>query len=742
MLRTVVLSLVAGSVIAADWLRLERPSHAAGRALALIVLAIAPALVRPWRARATALGIATLAGVAVAFSLSFHWLWSSPGTFFAQLGRRFTGGFADFYAFRLPVDPAQHARMHMLILFAVFAFTAVLAQAVAARIAMAAVLCFVVAAGWPSTLLAGGHELGRGAFILAVTLVLLAGVTERARGAVAPAVALTVLPALALSASAAVAKPAILHWQQWNPYAHRAKSVSVAFVWNSSYTGIRFPKKSTTVLTITAPNTIGTYWRATVLDRFMRDRWIEDLWRETPQERKRLYPSAARSPTNAVAQQVTVDAFRDHHLVAASIPVAYNFGAPASSPGQSVVLASDGLHPGERYLAWSYTARPTPRDLLRSRAIYPRVLISRGHDLELARGVNAPPFEVVGRDRLLGQRLVGPLAAYRVLLTQARRIVGTTTSPYAAVVALERWFRATGGFTYSEQPPQVPGVPPLVAFVTQTKTGYCQHFAGAMALMARLLGVPARVAAGFVSGRYANGEWTITDHDAHTWVEVWFRGYGWLPFDPTPGRGQLAGSYSAASPGFDPAAEAKLLARFVHGGAVFGAAAIRAQALAEKSGHSTHTGGGARSHGLAGSAPAHHRHSLVLFLLVLAGAVVTTIVSVKLGRRRLRYLVRDPRRVAAACTRELAEFLADQRFDTDGATIRELCGKLDERLAVGAGPFAEAVECARFGPPSRARAAAAGARRELTALKRRIRSRLSVRNRARGLVSLRSLGVS
>ena len=61
-----------------------------------------------------------------------------------------------------------------------------------------------------------------------------------------------------------------------------------------------------------------------------------------------------------------------------------------------------------------------------------------------------------------------------------------------------------------------------------------------MALMLRMLGVPARVAAGFTSGEYdkGTGEWVVTDHNAHAWVEVWFPGFGWLPFDPTPGRGQ------------------------------------------------------------------------------------------------------------------------------------------------------------------------------------------------------------
>ena len=111
----------------------------------------------------------------------------------------------------------------------------------------------------------------------------------------------------------------------------------------------------------------------------------------------------------------------------------------------------------------------------------------------LAPGLTSPPFGEPGRDALLARRLVGPLTAYAQVLDRARAVAGDTPSPYAAAVALERWLRTTGGFTYSTQPPATPGVPPLAGFVLDTKTGYCQHFGGAMALMLRLLGVPARV---------------------------------------------------------------------------------------------------------------------------------------------------------------------------------------------------------------------------------------------------------
>jgi transglutaminase-like putative cysteine protease len=742
MVRTALLSALAGAVIAADWLRLEHPSAAAGRASLLIALAVVPALVRPLWARVIALAVVALVGAAVAFSLPVHALWSDTGEFFSRLGSRFAGGVSDFYAFRLPIDPAVHPRMHMLLLFATFAFTVVVSLAVAGRRAIAALACFLIAAGWPSTLLAGGHDLGRGAFILVTALVLLAGLTERGRALALPGVAVVVLAALALSTSAAVAKPAFLQWQRWNPYSHHAKPVSVSFVWNATYTGIRFPKKRTTVLTIVAPPNIGTYWRATVLDDFADNRWLEHLWRETDLQSHDVYTAASRDPANAIEQQVTIDAFRDPHLVGASVPVAYNISEPADYLGQNVVVAVGGVHPGQRYLVWSYAPHPTPRQLLRSRPVYPHALTEAGHDLELGPSLDAPAFGVPARDEALRRRLVGPLAPYRALLSRARGIVGRTGSPYAATVALEQWFRATGGFTYSTQPPQAPGLPPLVGFVTKTKTGYCQHFAGAMALMLRLLGIPARVAAGFVSGHFANGAWTVTDHDAHTWVEVWFRGYGWLPFDPTPGRGHLASSYSAASTSFNLAAEAKLLARVVRGGSVFGADAKAVSTRAEKNGRLPHSAADVGVRGLNPNAGAHHRHSLGLFLFLLALGVTAVLALLKLARRRLRYLTRDPRRVATACARDLADFLVDQRIVVRGATARELAAEIEEHFAVSGTAFATAVEAARFGRPADARAAADPARRELGALKRQLRRQLFVLDRARGFVSLRSLGFS
>jgi transglutaminase-like putative cysteine protease len=731
MLRTIVLSGVAGLVIAVDWLRFEDPRSGGGRPFALVVLAIAPALVRPWWARLSAVAVSAFFAACVAFSVSpLH-----VGHAFGRFGR----GFLDFYDYRLPFDPHELARMHQVVLIAIFAFTLAVALAVAARRAVPAVIAFLVGAGWPATLLAGGNEVGRGVVILAGALMLLAGLTERPSRLALGAAAVVIFGAFALSSSAAVAKPAFLDWQHWDFYTRPQKPVSVRYVWDANYDGVRFPKKVTTVLSIRAPRR-PMYWRATVLDRFDGTRWREHLSRAADQSR--LSPPGAEDRRRWIRQDVDVRALEDNHLVGASVPVAYNISEPAVADGSGVIRVTDGLHRDQHYSIWSYVPRPTPAQLVRVPAAYPHALTKPGGELELSNRVNAPPFSAPERERRMFALLTGRLQPYAELYDRARAVAGETRSPYAVAVALERWFRVTGGFTYSEQPGAAPGLPPLVGFVVDTQSGYCQHFAGAMALMLRLLGIPARVAAGFVPGHYHDGTWTVSDHDAHTWVEAWFPRYGWLAFDPTPGRGRLSASYSSTSVGFNPSAAAKLLASVVKGGEVFGSGAPAVVGHDARI-RTPRSAADVPVRGLDVPPPATSRTpSLLLFLLLLAAGVAGGIVLLKLVRRKARYLTRDPRRIAAACARELAEFLEDQRVPSSQAvTLHELGGTVGERFGVDADAFARAATVARYGPGSEAGAAARRARVELRELKRRLRRGLFVLDRARGLVSVRSLGL-
>lgn len=743
MLRTVALSGLAALVIAVDWLRFEEPRSSGGRPFVLAVLAIAPVLLRPLWPRVVGVAVSVVLGLWVALSVSPLSLWPGGNGYFGPLASRFGNGFGDFYEFRLPITPDRHPQMHEVILVAIFVFTLVVALAIASRRVLLAVVTFLVGAGWPATLLAGGNELGRGAVILAVALVLLAGITGRANRIALGATGVVIVGALALSSSAAVAKSAFLDWQQWDLYTRAPHSVNVRYVWDARYSGVHFPNKRTTVLTIRASSR-PQYWRATVLDRFDGTRWLEHVWSETPTERAELEPVGALDRSKWVAQQVRVGALADDHLIGATTPVDYDVDLPTRNVGQGVTrVLGGGLEPDETYTVWSYAPRPTPEQLARDPASYPRALTQAGRELDLSPGVTVPPFARPGRDARVVELLRGRLQPYAAVFNRARAVAGQTSSPYAAAVALEAWFRSTGGFTYAEQPGATPGLPPLVGFIVDTKTGYCQHYAGGMALMLRLLGIPARVAVGFVPGRFHDNEWTVTDHDAHAWVEVWFKDYGWLPFDPTPGRGRLGGTYSSSALGFNTDAAARLLNTLVKGGEVFGNSAAVGIIGHDPNRRTPRTIGDSPGDiGLAPTPHVKHTPSLILFVILLAAGVAAVIVVLKVGRRRLRYLTRDPRRIAVACARELADFARDQRQEVpDGATLHEIGETVYSGLGVDARDFTREATAARYGRPDEAGEAARRARSELRALKARLRHSMLVSERLRGLFSVRSLGL-
>jgi hypothetical protein len=223
-------------------------------------------------------------------------------------------------------------------------------------------------------------------------------------------------------------------------------------------------------------------------------------------------------------------------------------------------------------------------------------------------------------------------------------------------------------------------------------------------------------------------------------VEVWFRGYGWLPFDPTPGRGSLGASYSASSRGFDASAAAAVVA-----GAGAGIRSLlENRARAELRGFSGERPfarpGGPNAPGATTPGGPGGGQSLLRLVALVIAALIAAIVLLKLVRRRIRYLTRNPRRLAAACRRELIELLTDQWIELPSSvTLRELGRTLSEELAVSGDELVSAASTARFGTPAAAADAAPVVRTEMRALRRRLRSRLGKADRALGAISLRSL---
>jgi hypothetical protein len=135
--------------------------------------------------------------------------------------------------------------------------------------------------------------------------------------------------------------------------------------------------------------------------------------------------------------------------------------------------------------------------------------------------------------------------------------------------------------------------------------------------------------------------------------------------------------------------------------------------------------------------------ALLELLALVAAVLIALVAATKLALRKGRYLTRDPRRLAAACVRELADYVADQGARAPAsATLHELARLVEDELGVSARAFAAAAAAARFGPRDRARAGARETRRELRALRREFRRVLSRTERVLGLVSLRSLGLT
>lgn len=123
----------------------------------------------------------------------------------------------------------------------------------------------------------------------------------------------------------------------------------------------------------------------------------------------------------------------------------------------------------------------------------------------------------------------------------AKQIASGKPTQYEQVKAIEQYFH-TNGYMYETTDVAVPGKNEdyVDQFLFETKKGYCDNFSTSMVVMLRAIGIPARWVKGYTSGRLLeekNGKYIyeITNNDAHSWVEVYFFGIGWVPFEPTQG---------------------------------------------------------------------------------------------------------------------------------------------------------------------------------------------------------------
>ncbi|WP_084021482.1 transglutaminaseTgpA domain-containing protein [Cryobacterium arcticum] len=269
------------------------------------------------------------------------------------------------------------------------------------------------------------------------------------------------------------------------------------------------------------------YLKILTLDRFIETNWTA---RPDPPRQENTLDDirkpdgvSADVPTSEMVTSVVIDRLDTSWLPAPTAPTRvdglsgnWRWGDTArtiSSLGSSTR--------GQEYTVTSLQLKPTVQQLRNSSTDYPAEALN---NLELP----TPRPEVVD---------------------QTARVLATgTTSNYDAAVAIQEYLRSDD-FRYDTEAPVEEGFDgggvDVIGRFLEVKRGYCVQFASAMAVMARVLGIPARVALGYGPGTRVPGtgqekaRYEISSDDLHTWPELYFVDIGWLPFEPTPGRGAV-----------------------------------------------------------------------------------------------------------------------------------------------------------------------------------------------------------
>lgn len=149
--------------------------------------------------------------------------------------------------------------------------------------------------------------------------------------------------------------------------------------------------------------------------------------------------------------------------------------------------------------------------------------------LQSSRPVTEPPTADVARALEL------PEGFSPEVTRLAETITRTAVTPYDKALALQNYLRSNI-FTYDQTIKAYGKRDAIARFLFTTRRGFCQQFAGSFAAMARAVGLPTRVAVGFLSGKKEADGYHVTTKDAHAWPEVYFQGLGWIMFEPTPSR--------------------------------------------------------------------------------------------------------------------------------------------------------------------------------------------------------------
>jgi protein-glutamine gamma-glutamyltransferase len=375
------------------------------------------------------------------------------------------------------------------------------------------------------------------------------------RGAVVVACAATGMIGLIIA-------PGLDQHSPWIDYEALTRGVTPShterFDWTQRYGPLVWPRTGNTVLDVqSSPKAFpGEYWKTENLDTFDGVGWVDDGGV--------VGAPLAGVSANTIGRYtqhltVTIRAMKTTQVIAAGDAQPPQQLSGTALPGGSAGTwtSSTQLGPGATYTVQVYAPHPNGALLRKAGSNYPAEIVES--DLALTMPQNPPAdgvapqtvvFPSFGRpgtpvDETDPASFTGTSAIhsspYAQVYPLAQSLARRSKTPYAFVQRVMSYLSPANEFTYDEFPPLT--ADPLATFLLVNRLGYCQQFAGAMALMLRMGGVPARVATGFTTGTYDSStkQWLVSDVDAHAWVEAWFPRYGWVTFDPTPASAPARG---------------------------------------------------------------------------------------------------------------------------------------------------------------------------------------------------------
>lgn len=265
------------------------------------------------------------------------------------------------------------------------------------------------------------------------------------------------------------------------------------------------------------------YWRSRVFERYANGQWSPSadlrITDQTAPVEIVMDNEVIGQQRQAVNQKFTIGMANSRIYYTAPQPslvegtgridLIYSDKPANTSMNVSVVRPLQVLSRGETYTATSMMSIASANDLRSASTVYP----------DWVTNPNLYVGQASGRVLTLAQQIVNDAGA---------------TNPYDKAKAIETWLRTN--ITYNESisaPP--PNIDPVEWVLFDVREGYCTYYATSMITMLRGLGIPARLSAGFSEGDFdaTTGQYVVRERDAHTWVEVYFPGYGWVEFEPT-----------------------------------------------------------------------------------------------------------------------------------------------------------------------------------------------------------------